>query len=58
VNDDGIVLPGLGDAGDRLFGTNDPNSVAGTGGTMGGDDEEDEEELVHPSKRKRSLSVS
>ena len=41
---DGDVLPGLGDSGDRLFGT--------------GPVEEDEEELVHPSKRKRSGSVA
>mmetsp|Transcript_16726 Transcript_16726/g.21972 ORF Transcript_16726/g.21972 Transcript_16726/m.21972 type:complete len:247 (-) Transcript_16726:232-972(-) len=43
LNKDGIVLPGLGDAGDRLFGT---DLV-----------EDDEEELMHPSKRKRSASV-
>lgn len=36
---DGIVLPGLGDCGDRLFGTHI---------------DDDEEELLHPSKRKRS----
>mmetsp|Transcript_16008 Transcript_16008/g.22569 ORF Transcript_16008/g.22569 Transcript_16008/m.22569 type:complete len:250 (+) Transcript_16008:126-875(+) len=42
LNEDGILLPGLGDAGDRLFGT----CLL----------EEDEEELVHPSKRKRTLS--
>ncbi|KAL7467506.1 hypothetical protein ACHAXS_007743 [Conticribra weissflogii] len=40
---DGNVMPGLGDAGDRLFGT---ASVM-----------EDEEELVHPSKRKRTMSM-
>jgi len=38
---EGLVLPGLGDAGDRLFGT--PMI-------------EDDEALLHPSKRKRSLS--
>lgn len=38
----GDVMPGLGDAGDRLFGTNMVD---------------DEEELVHPSKRKRTMSV-
>lgn len=37
---DGIVLPGIGDAGDRLFGT--PLI------------ENDEEELMHPSKRRKS----
>lgn len=36
---DGLVLPGIGDAGDRLFGT--PLI-------------EDEEELMHPSKRRKS----
>lgn len=41
---DGNLLPGLGDAGDRLFGT----PIL----------EEDEEDLVHPSKRKRTLSVA
>jgi hypothetical protein len=38
---DGIVLPGLGDAGDRQFGT---ASVS----------VDDEESLLHPSKRKRA----
>jgi uracil phosphoribosyltransferase len=38
VNDDGQILPGLGDAGDRIFGTG----------------EVDEESLLHHSKRKRS----
>lgn len=38
---DGVVLPGIGDAGDRLFGT--PMI-------------EDDEALLHPSKRKRSMS--
>lgn len=37
----GLVVPGLGDAGDRLFGT-DPI------------EEHDDESLLHPSKRKRS----
>lgn len=40
LTDEGTVLPGLGDAGDRLFGT---------------DMIEDEEALLHPSKRKRSI---
>jgi uracil phosphoribosyltransferase len=44
LNADGDLVPGLGDAGDRLFGT--PIM------------EEDEEELVHPSKRKRTMSVA
>jgi hypothetical protein len=44
LNADGDVLPGLGDSGDRLFGT--------------GPVEEDEEGLVHPSKRKRSGSLA
>lgn len=42
LNDDGDLVPGLGDAGDRLFGT---PLIA------------DEEELVHHSKRKRTMSV-
>lgn len=40
VNEQGMVLPGLGDSGDRQF------------GTVHVDD--DDEYLVHPSKRKRS----
>jgi uracil phosphoribosyltransferase len=39
LTDDGIVLPGLGDPGDRLFGT----PIL-----------EDDDALLHPSKRKRS----
>lgn len=46
VNDDGVVLPGLGDAGDRLFGTAQLEV-----------DGDDEEALVHPTKRKRAQSV-
>ena len=42
LNAEGDVLPGLGDSGDRLFGT----PIL-----------EDDEELVHPSKRKRTMSV-
>merc|ERR1712194_106281 len=42
LNDEGEVMPGLGDAGDRLFGT--PMI-------------DDDEELVHPSKRKRTMSI-
>jgi uracil phosphoribosyltransferase len=41
LNEEGDVMPGLGDAGDRLFGTPTIH---------------DEEELVHPSKRKRTMS--
>ncbi|KAL7481157.1 hypothetical protein ACHAW6_006841 [Cyclotella cf. meneghiniana] len=44
LNADGDVMPGLGDSGDRLF---------GTGPLL-----EDEEELVHPSKRKRTGSLA
>ena len=40
---DGDLIPGLGDAGDRLFGTPFVD---------------DDEELVHPSKRKRTLSMN
>lgn len=39
VNENGMVIPGLGDSGDRQFGT----------ALM-----DDEEYLMHPSKRKRS----
>lgn len=44
VGDDGRLLPGLGDSGDRLFGT----APAA----------EDEESLLHPSRRKRTMSQS
>jgi len=44
ITDDGQIMPGLGDSGDRLFGT--APSVA------------EDEELMHPSRRKRSLSQS
>ena len=47
VGDDGRLQPGLGDSGDRLFGTAIP-----------ADDDEDEESLLHPSRRKRSRSQS
>lgn len=39
LTEDGLVLPGLGDSGDRLFGT--PMV-------------DDDDDLLHPSKRKRS----
>ncbi|KAL3929579.1 MAG: hypothetical protein SGBAC_012143 [Bacillariaceae sp.] len=42
---DGLVLPGLGDVGDRLFGT---HTVMEEG--------DEDEILVHPSKRKRTMS--
>jgi uracil phosphoribosyltransferase len=45
VTDEGVILPGLGDAGDRLFGT-EPLMA------------DDEESLLHPSRRKRTLSQS
>ena len=44
ISDRGLVLPGIGDAGDRQFGTH----VA---------EEGDEEALVHPSKRKRANTM-
>mmetsp|Transcript_7587 Transcript_7587/g.16467 ORF Transcript_7587/g.16467 Transcript_7587/m.16467 type:complete len:140 (-) Transcript_7587:265-684(-) len=48
LSEEGLILPGLGDAGDRLFGTR----------TRGIENELDEdtmdEALVHPSKRKYS----
>ena len=40
---EGIVLPGLGDSGDRLFGTYQLD---------------DDEAMLHPSKRKRSASIA
>ena len=45
VSEDGLILPGIGDAGDRQFGTH----VA--------EGEDDSEDLVHPSKRKRSNTM-
>lgn len=39
LRDDGVLLPGIGDAGDRLFGT--PMI-------------EDDEALLHPSKRRKT----
>ena len=44
MSDDGVILPGIGDAGDRQFGTH----VAEDG---------DDEALVHPSKRKRANTM-
>jgi len=41
----GLVLPGLGDAGDRLFGTSTVMEEA-----------DEDEMLLHPSKRKRTMS--
>lgn len=38
---DGVILPGLGDAGDRLFATQDVSA------------EDEAQSLQHPSKRKR-----
>lgn len=49
LNDDGDLVPGLGDAGDRLFGTTHPTILE--------EDEEKDQELVHFSKRKRTMSV-
>lgn len=42
LTEDGVVLPGLGDAGDRLYGT--PMM-------------DDDDSLVHPSKRRRAESL-
>lgn len=42
MNTEGALWPGLGDSGDRLF---------GTAPTI-----DDDEALVHPSRRKRTLS--
>ena len=45
INDTtGVVLPGLGDAGDRQFGTASLML-----------DEDEDEALLHPSKRKRTI---
>jgi hypothetical protein len=43
MTDDGIIQPGFGDAGNRLYGT-----------TVDLDDDDDDENLLHHSKRKRS----
>ena len=45
MSESGLVLPGMGDAGDRQFGTH----------VTAEDDADDE--LVHPSKRKRSNTM-
>ena len=45
LGDDGTVLPGLGDAGDRLFGTAPTAAAEGY--------EEEDGELLHPSKRRK-----
>ena len=42
---DGLILPGLGDVGDRLFGT---HTVM--------EEEDEDEQLLHPSKRTRTNS--
>ena len=60
---DGIVLPGLGDCGDRLFGTMGEDSIVD--GTHDDDNENgpttrydgDQDLVLHPSKRKRSASI-
>ncbi|KAL3772628.1 hypothetical protein ACHAWU_006054 [Discostella pseudostelligera] len=54
LNEEGDLVPGLGDAGDRLFGTTHPSILEG-----GGEDGEEleDQELVHFSKRKRTMSV-
>jgi len=55
LNEEGDLVPGLGDAGDRLFGTTHPSILEG-GGEDGSEELEDQE-LVHFSKRKRTMSV-
>lgn len=45
VSDGGLVLPGIGDAGDRQFGTHTDSGL------------DDSEHLLHPSKRKRSNTM-
>ncbi len=54
LNEEGDLVPGLGDAGDRLFGTTHPSILEG-GGEDG--EEQEDQELVHFSKRKRTMSV-
>lgn len=47
MTEDGIVLPGMGDTGDRQFGT-----------ALLGNEDDDHQALMHHSKRKRSASQS
>lgn len=49
ITDSGIVLPGLGDCGDRLFGT--PITLTAE------EELDDDESLVHISKRSRNGSI-
>jgi hypothetical protein len=70
---DGIVLPGLGDAGDRQFGTHVVSNSSNSGNTslyFNADDSDiimrngsasiavEDDSLVHPSKRKRSNTIN
>jgi hypothetical protein len=54
ISETGLVMPGLGDAGDRQFGTSAAR-VRGTADGGGDDADDDDESLLHPSKRKRSM---
>lgn len=65
LSKDGIVLPGLGDCGDRLFGTAVEYTSGGVSGvddgshhgSAAGADGDDQDLVLHPSKRKRSNSI-
>jgi hypothetical protein len=55
----GQLIPGLGDSGDRLFGIpipTLPSSASWKQGSMHDSVDEDDEELIHPSRRKRTMS--
>ena len=52
---DGIVVPGMGDCGDRLFGTSSTDESIQDGSDAGTADDQDL--VLHPSKRKRSNSI-
>lgn len=54
VNEEGCLVPGLGDSGDRLFGIK--HSGFGGGNSAVNDDDDDDEALLHPSRRKRTYS--
>lgn len=55
---DGIVLPGMGDCGDRLFGTTATDDIINKNNSAGtGADDEDQDLVLHASKRKRSNSI-
>ena len=55
LTDCGIVLPGMGDVGDRLFGTGNHDFEEDVGGGLSSDPVDEEQP---PTKRKRSASLS